>query len=533
VQKKPAPLAEPALSPGLRRYLYFTAMLNGAAILVVEILGAKMLSPYVGTSHFVWTAQIGVTLVSLAAGYWFGGWLVDRSSKLGRLYSCILLAAVYLSLTVVICEPVAFGGLKFSLATGALFASAVLFFVPLTLLATTGPFLVRVLTQSVDVVGGQVGRLSALSTLGSVAGTVLIGYVLIPFLPNAQTMFITAAVLLAVAGGWFFGWGRKSGNPAGAAAGIVFALLLGWAGVTQDARAEFSAGRQLYRANSNFGQLQVIERRSDGVRVYLNDYLTQNGYDPRTKQSVHLFTYMLHGLARAYTERSDDVLCIGLGVGIAPMQFAREGARVDAVEINPAVVVLAEKFFDLEPAKLNITIGDGRAFLNTATRTYDAVVLDAFLGDSTPAHLMSREAFEAMRRVLKPGGALVMNSFGDLTAGNDFMAASLHKTLKAVFKSVRIHADGWGNCFFVASDRPELAFQRQPEFELVHPALLARVRDTYLAIRETNPGRGIVLTDDFNPVEFHDAKGRERMRRSLASDMRRVKAERRTDDNKR
>jgi len=523
VQKKPAPpAAGPELSAGLRRYLYATAALTGATILVVEILGAKMLSPYVGTSHFVWTAQIAVTLVSLAVGYWFGGRLVDRNSKLGRLYTCILLAGVYLCLSVFICEPVAFWGLKFNLATGALVSSAVLFFVPLTLLATTGPFLVRVLTQSVNVVGRQMGTLSAVSTLGSVAGTVLAGYVLIPFLPNSQTMFLAAAGLFGVAGGYIFGWGRRAQSPVAAAVGIIGGGLVGWAGIAQDARGNFAEGRQIHRSNSNFGQLQVIEARGGTVRYYLNDYLTQNGYDPVAKQSVNLFTYMLHGLGRAYTERSDDVLCIGLGIGIAPMQFARDGARVDVVEINPAIVPVAEKFFDLEPAKLNIHIGDGRAFLNRATRKYDAVILDAFLGDSTPAHLMSREAFDSMRRVLKPGGALVMNSFGDLAAGNDYFAASLDKTLKSVFKSVRIHADGWGNTFFVASDRPDLTFARQPEFTGIHHTCLSRVQDTYLAVRELFSTNGIVLTDDFNPVEFHDAKGRESMRRRLAMSMRRV-----------
>ncbi len=520
VQKKQAPSADTLLSPGLRRYLYFTAMVTGAAILIVEILGAKMLSPYVGTSHFVWTAQIAVTLVSLAAGYWFGGWLVDRSSKLARLYACILLAAVYLGFTVLICEKVAFWGLQFNLATGALLASAVLFFVPLTLLATTGPFLVRVLTHSVNVVGGQVGRLSAISTLGSVAGTVLIGYVLIPFLPNSKTMFFTAAALLAVTGGYFFGWGRKANDPVGPAAGMALGVLLGWAGVAQDMRANFASGKQIFRANSNFGQLQVFDT-AGSRRIYLNDYLTQNGYDTRTKQSVYLFTYMLHGLALGYTERVDDVLCIGMGVGIVPMQFAHQGAHVDVVEINPAIVPVAQIFFDLEPDKLNITVGDGRAFLNTAAKKYDAIILDAFLGDSSPSHLMTREAFAAMQRALKPGGVLVMNSFGEFEAGQDFFGASLDKTLKAVFKSVRIHADGGGNTFFVASDQPELSLKRPLDTTDIHSAVVSRAQDTYTAIRHTNPDHGIVLTDDFNPVEFHDAKNRERLRRNLAFSMRR------------
>src|SRR5437867_11060326 len=99
-----------------------------------------MLAPYVGTSQFVWTAQIAVTLAALALGYYFGGWLVDRSTKLGQLYTCVLLAALYLCLTVVIREPVAYWCLQFRLAFGALLTSTILFLVPLTLLATTGPF---------------------------------------------------------------------------------------------------------------------------------------------------------------------------------------------------------------------------------------------------------------------------------------------------------------------------------------------------------------------------------------------------------
>ena len=165
----PAPVTTD-LPAGLRRYLYFTAATTGAAVLIVEILGAKMLSPYVGTSHFVWTAQIAVTLVSLAFGYYLGGRMADRSPGLARMYYCILAASIYLCFTVPLCRPVAYACLNFRLAVGSLLASLFLFFPPLTLLATVCPFLVRNFTQSITGVGGQVGRLSALSTLGSVGG---------------------------------------------------------------------------------------------------------------------------------------------------------------------------------------------------------------------------------------------------------------------------------------------------------------------------------------------------------------------------
>src|SRR5712671_4297295 len=107
--------------------------------MVVEVLGAKMLSPYIGLSHFVWTAQIAVTLVALASGYYAGGRFADHSPQLGGLYWAVLAAAIYLGFTVLV-EPVASWCLGFNLAAGSLLASAFLFFAPLALLAMAGPF---------------------------------------------------------------------------------------------------------------------------------------------------------------------------------------------------------------------------------------------------------------------------------------------------------------------------------------------------------------------------------------------------------
>src|SRR5437762_4179352 len=279
--------------------------------MIVEILGAKMLAPYVGTSHFVWTAQISVTLVALATGYYAGGRLVDRSAKLGRVYGCVLLAAIYLCLSVLIVKPVAYWGLEYKLALGSLLASAFLFFVPLSLLSMVGPFFIRVLSSAVSGVGGNVGRLTAISTLGSFIGTLLIGYLLIPFFPNSRTMYGTAVVLMLVAGGYFFGWERKSPNRSAVVAGMATCLLLGLAAVYRDNQNQFSEFIERFRGNSNFGMLQVVDDQHGSRRYYLNDFLTQNIYDPGEKKSAALFTYMLHDLVRAYTRKIDSALCIG------------------------------------------------------------------------------------------------------------------------------------------------------------------------------------------------------------------------------
>jgi len=364
----------------------------------------------------------------------------------------------------------------------------------------------------------------------------LIGYVLIPFLPNSKTMYITAAALMAVVVVYFVVWGRAArpgGTGSRIGAWLVLAqvialgaagLAVGAEGVARDGRTRFGVdGRleQVFRTNSNFGQLQVVQDRDDGRLFYLNDYLTQNTYDPATKQSTSMFSYLLHGLAQAYAPRVDDALCIGLGVGIVPMQLAHEGARVDAVEINPAVVPLAQRFFDFDPALVHVVVADGRQYLNETEKQYDAVVLDAFLGDSSPSHLMSREAFAAIRRVLRPGGVLVINSFCDFDRGRDFFGGSLDKTLRTVFRTVRIHASGNGNVFFVASDDPDLHVRRRMDFEAVHPFCRWRAQDVFDGTGHFDPAAGIVLTDDYNPADYYDAPNRESDRRQRALALRR------------
>ena len=503
---------QPLLSKGLQYYLYLTAAMTGAAIMVVEILGAKMLSPYVGTSHFVWTAQIAVTLLALSTGYYAGGRMADRSQNLTGLYTAILSAAACLVVTVLIRERVANWCLDFNLAVGSLLASGILFFAPLALLAMTGPFLVRVITSSVAGVGGSVGRLTAIGTLGSFMGTICIGYVMLPRLLNSVSMYLTAAALVLVCIGYFVVFSRHS--PAALAGTVILlatACTLAWFNPSH----RFVHLKELFRGNSNFGLIQVLEREDGSLRLYANDRLFQNTYDPARKQSTSTFTYALAGLARAYTTNINDVLCIGMGIGIVPMEFARSGVRVDVVEINPAVVPIAERFFDFEPDKVHLSIDDGRHFLNCCEKQYDAVLLDAFLGDSSPSHLMTHEAFASIKRVLRPGGVLVINAFCDVQEGRDFFGASLAKTLKSVFPGLRLHGDE-GQIYLVATDHPEPSFVHKPELDHVHPFVRLKTALAFANVVTTTADHGRVLRDDFNPVEYFDAHNRENIRRRLA-----------------
>ena len=523
LESKPAS----ALSKAQRRYLYFTAAVSGGAIMIIEILGAKMLAPYVGTSHFVWTAQITVTLLALATGYYLGGRWVDRSPRCTSLYLAILAAAVYLCVAMTQVERVAYACLTFRLALGSLLASALLFFVPLALLAMVGPFLVRVLTQSLQNVGGSMGRLTAVSTLGSVAGTILIGYVLVPLLPNSMTMMLTAGLLLMVAAGHFAMWKASPGPKLAASLALLAAAGCGFQ-VHAQGLLQAASYREIYRCNSNFGQLQVFESRREPFRYFLNDSLTQGSYDTQTRQGLGSYTHLVHELARTYTTNISDALCIGLGAGLVPMQLVQDGAHVDVVEINPAVAPVARQYFDFQVEQINLTLGDGRQFLAECQKRYDAVILDVFLGDSSPSHLLTREAFSAMRHLLRPEGVLVINCWGDPAPGRDFLVASLQKTLTQVFPSVCIragHDPGLvANVFFVASPA-QLSICRPPNFALVHPDNRKYAEDTFSRVVEADPSHGIILLDNYNPIDYYDAANREESRLAMVASMQAVARE--------
>jgi len=228
---------------------------------------------------------------------------------------------------------------------------------------------------------------------------------------------------------------------------------------------------------------------------------------------------MLAGLAHTYTPRVESALCIGMGVGIVPMELARHGVKTTVVEINPSVVPVAQKFFDFDPSLVELNIADGRYFLNRDSHRYDAIILDVFLGEASPAHLMSREAFHAMHRHLTPNGSLVINAFGETEGRDCYFTGSLDKTLRSVFKNVLIHASGNGNVFFVANDLPERRQYRPLDIARLPTEIQDDAEEAMAGPIVMDPAHGIVLTDDFNPVDYYDARSREETRKNLALQM--------------
>lgn len=195
-------------SAGMRNAAAATLVFTGGFIMMVlEIIGARFLAKDFGSSFHVWVSQIGVVLIALAAGYYVGGALADRWQRLwvlalllapSGLLICLLpnIAATLLDWIILrhpADQPIPALWQKIDPVLG----SALIFLLPCIVLAMLSPYLIRVATRSLASVGRSSGFIIAASTIGSIAGVFVSGFILIDHL-RISTIFRLMGVLTMV-----------------------------------------------------------------------------------------------------------------------------------------------------------------------------------------------------------------------------------------------------------------------------------------------------------------------------------------------
>ncbi len=186
-------------------YLYLVVFISGMTTLAVELSASRLLGNVFGTSNIVWANVIGLMLLYLTVGYFFGGRLADRSPH--RLTLCrILVWAAFLSALIpLVSRPIlqsaaaAFSQFDAGLTLGSFAAVLLLFSVPVTLLGMVSPFVIRLAVDDLKTAGTTSGQIYAVSTFGSILGTFLPTLVLIPGIGTTATFLLFAGVLFAVA----------------------------------------------------------------------------------------------------------------------------------------------------------------------------------------------------------------------------------------------------------------------------------------------------------------------------------------------
>lgn len=517
-------IQRPLPSQGFRSYLLLTAGLCGAIVMVVEVLGSRVIGPFFGVSLFVWTSLITVTLVALALGYAFGGWMADRTDSPDTLYAIVLAAGLCVLAVPLLQTAVLKACVGLGLRLGSLLASAVLFGPALFLLGCVSPFLVRLVAREMENLGRTVGGLYALSTAGSFVGTVLTGFFLIGMLGVSRIFMLAGLLLCALGAIYFFAFRRHR-----LSALVILLLLIGMsllpaAALPSKILADGTRATVIEKRDSFYGNLRVVDYQfgRQHIRELAIDGLIQGGGDVATGLSVYEYAYPMQFLPRALYPQGRSSLVIGLGAGFIPRWYAARGIDTEVVDIDPEVLSLARKHFNF-PTSIPVHVEDARHFLAGSTKSFDYIVLDVFNGDTTPGHLLSVEAMRLLAQRLSSQGVLAINLVGSLQHEN-FMTASVIRTLQSVFEQVHIYPvmqdtaqQNSGNLVVVAyRGAPRALNMDLHAQEPVHPLaqeLVKRAMGNSFKFPLQTPA--MLLTDDFNPIDLRDLWMKEDVRQHI------------------
>ncbi len=474
-----------------------TATVAGAVVMGLEIVAFRLYAPYFGYSIYVWGTMISVVMLALAIGYAVGGRLADQSSTDVLLYGLVLGSAAY-QLVILFCvHPMLAALARGGDFVGPALATLVIFALPMTALATVGPYVIRLLTRA-GRYGTTAGRVYAVSTVGSVFGIMLTSFLLVPQLGTRWTMAgICAATALLGAAGLAF---RRKG------ALLFLAPLAMLPGAPQ---AAWSADTH-WVGESAYNLLRVIGP-SHNLRLILNDELCVASR--RNEQTGWTGGYYDDFSLGPLLTNARRVLVLGMGAG-SSIAATRAGSReadlleFDAVEIDPLVVEAGYRFFGLprDDPRVRVHVADARPWVVADDGVYDVVHVDLYQGGPyVPFYLITREFFADVHRRMADDGLMMVNVL-DMGAGKELLHASV-ATLRAVFPTVLVYSRPNGNHMV-------FAFSKERKLDDVRSALrdraggagqlrvAAHARQVSAALKALVPDAATpVFTDDRAPVE--------------------------------
>lgn len=484
------------------RRIYALTFVGGAASLGGEIAAARLLAPWFGDSTLIWANTIGVVLVALSVGYWLGGRLADRDPELRRLAQIILATAGLFAALPFVARPFlrvsvdALASISAGAFVGSLLAVLALVAVPMVLLGTISPYVVKLALRTVDEAGRVAGRLYAVSTLGSLAGTFLSALVLIPFLGTRRTFLVYALALALVA---VAALGRRFA-PAPVAIAVLLALPPGTVKAVDGERV-------VWERETRYQYAAVIEAPNGERRLELNEgQAVHSVYAPGRWLTGNYWDEFLTLPIAALGRPPRSVLILGNGAGTVARQYGRwfPATRVDGVELDGALHEVARRFFDLRPGSpqapdVHLHTADGRPFLRATRRRYEAIFVDAYRQPYVPFHLATREFFALAKARLAPGGAVLVN-IGH-PERSDALERVVTATMADVFATVARDPSQPTNTIAIASDGP-ISPRRLRAAARALPGELRPVAEATAARLAPRLSGGRVYTDDVAPVEW-------------------------------
>jgi hypothetical protein len=420
---------DPASSPSLAAGLVFVA---SAAVLVVEILGIRLLAPYVGLTLETTTAIIGTVLAGIAAGSALGGRAADRVSP--RLLLPVLLAAGgALAIAAVPLVRVFGTALRGGGDAAALVIALTALLPPATALSAVTPVVVKLQLRDLGATGSVVGRLSAWATTGGLVGTFATGFVIVPLLPTDVALYALGVVLIAFA--------LVLGRGGAPWSGSVIALIAGAAvlgGIAVAVGAPCDAETRYHCARVD------ADPQRPSVRTLVLENLKHSSVNLDDPRRLELdYTRWIGDAIDDMAPRGAPLHGVFLGgAGFTLPRYllaTRHGSRARVHEVDGELVELARERLGLKTGRdLRVVEGDARVTLaREATASADLLVGDAFGSRAIPWHLSTVEFAREIRRVLRPRGVYALNLIDQPPLA---LARAEVATLRAVFADVALVA---------------------------------------------------------------------------------------------
>lgn len=458
--------------------LELIAFLTGFVLMAFELTASRILAPAIGSSTYVWTSVIGVIIAALSVGYYTGGKLADTRDNALDVAALCFIAAVAVVLSLFLYEPV----LQLIAVTvedarlQGVVAATVLFAPTSFILGTISPYLAKLNVRSLATSGRSVASLSALNSVGGIAGTFVTGFILFGYLGSVETLKVVI-VLLALTS-WLVVPHRRVLER------TIFTVAL--------------AGLLIAPATSNVAMAKNIDTPSAHYKIVGGGYegrqVTGLITGPGGIQSAvyqdgddELVFWYTRELARVIVPRAPQrILVLGGGAFTLPQYLARElpSSQIDVVEIDPALESIAEEYFYYDnPQNVKLIFNDARAYVNQNKEPYDVVVVDTYGDSQIPFALTTREYVASLARQVKPDGLVLANIVAGTAGG----------ACERVFSAV----DGAYKTEF-----PYAVYSQQANLPRVNNVVAySRDKLTVEGMKPLELPRGIELTDNFAPTE--------------------------------
>ncbi|HEX3246026.1 MAG TPA: fused MFS/spermidine synthase [Chloroflexota bacterium] len=495
---------------------YLVVFLSSACTLVLEIVAGRILAPFIGVSLYTWTSIIGIVLAGISLGNYLGGRLADKAGSrqtLGVLLFCAGLTSLAIlplvaipNLTGIVPKDAPVVG---SFMGRIVILTTMLFFIPSLIMGMVSPVVVKLALTDLSHSGNVVGKIYAFSTLGSIFGTFITGFVLISQFGTRMIVLGVGIILIIMA----LLAGRLWRSPK-----IVVALALPLAILS----SVISTGTALSSgctSETNYYCIKVYdEPESDGhvMRVLVLDHLIHS------YNSIEDPTYIKYGYIKVYAEFIEylaqtkpnfSVLFVGGGAYTLPRYIEAKypQAHIEVIEIDPGVTSVNYTYMGVSPDTKIVTYNlDGRQMVDTMVdegRKFDLVIGDAFNDLSIPYHLTTKEFDEKIRTLLYDDGFYLTLVIDKLRGG--LFIPSYTRTLKQVFPNVYMTADGQlfessaPNTYVVAGSATPLDIPKFNAVKGLGPG--GRVTTAIMPGPELDEylqtSGGVYLTDDYVPAD--------------------------------